>query len=83
MTSSVEARDAAIDAWGFPSQNCVTIRCCEPDLVLIGTPIDLRRVIEIDKPALRVTYRLEEVGEPTLASILAERGIIESARALA
>jgi predicted GTPase len=60
-----------------------TIARSDADLVLIGTPIDLRRVIEIDKPALRVTYRLEEVGEPTLASILAERGIIESARALA
>ena len=40
----------------------------DAELVLIGTPIDLRRVIELDKPALRVTYRLEEIGEPTLAS---------------
>jgi predicted GTPase len=60
-----------------------TIARSDADLVLIGTPIDLRRVIEIDKPALRVTYRLEELGEPTIASTLAERGIIESARALA
>ena len=36
------------------------------ELVLIGTPIDLRRLIDFDKPALRVTYRLQEVGEPTL-----------------
>ena len=41
-------------------------------------PIDLRRVIELDKPALRVTYRLEELGEPTIASLLVERGIIDS-----
>jgi predicted GTPase len=54
-----------------------TIRCCEPDLVLIGTPIDLRKVIDIEPPALRVTYRLEEVGEPTLADVLAEHGLIE------
>jgi hypothetical protein len=39
-------------------------------------------VIDIDKPALRVTYRLQELGEPTLASILEGRGIIESAAAL-
>ena len=56
-----------------------TIARSDADLVLIGTPIDLRRVIELDKPALRVTYRLEEIGEPTLASVLAERGLIGNA----
>jgi hypothetical protein len=40
-------------------------------------------VIEIDKPALRVTYRLQELGEPTLTSILEARGIIEPSTALA
>jgi len=59
-----------------------TIARSDADLVLIGTPIDLRRVIELDKPAFRVTYRLEEIGEPTLASLLEARGIIESAPAL-
>jgi predicted GTPase len=53
-----------------------TIRCCEPDLVLIGTPIDLRRVIDFEQPALRVSYSLQEIGEPTLADILAEHGLI-------
>src|SRR6186997_2752999 len=56
-----------------------TIERSDADLVLIGTPIDLRRVIELDKPALRVTYRLQEIGEPTIAQLLAERGIIDSA----
>jgi predicted GTPase len=56
-----------------------TIRCCRPELVLIGTPIDLRRVVEIEAPALRVTYRLQEVGEPTLADVLTERGLIGQA----
>jgi predicted GTPase len=56
-----------------------TIARSDADLVLIGTPIDLRRVIELDKPALRVTYRLQEIGEPTIAQLLAERGIIDSA----
>ena len=53
-----------------------TIERSDADLVLIGTPIDLRRVIELDKPSLRVTYRLQELGEPTLAELLAEAGII-------
>jgi predicted GTPase len=56
-----------------------TIARSDADLVLIGTPIDLRRVIELDKPALRVTYRLQEIGEPTIAQLLAERGIIDAA----
>jgi predicted GTPase len=56
-----------------------TIARSDADLVLIGTPIDLRRVIDLDKPALRVTYRLQEIGEPTLADVLAERGLIEAA----
>jgi predicted GTPase len=53
-----------------------TIAKSDAELVLIGTPIDLRRVIDLDKPALRVTYRLQELGEPTLAEILRDRGII-------
>jgi predicted GTPase len=60
-----------------------TIARSDAELVLIGTPIDLRRVIELDKPALRVTYRLQELGEPTFADVLTARGIIESATALA
>ena len=55
-----------------------TIGRSDADLVLIGTPIDLRRLIELDKPALRVTYRLEEIGEPTLADVLVEHGLIET-----
>ena len=56
-----------------------TIERSDADLVLIGTPIDLRRVIELDKPALRVTSSLQEIGVPTIAQLLAERGIIDSA----
>jgi predicted GTPase len=56
-----------------------TIECCKADLVLIGTPIDLRRLIDLDVPALRITYRLQEVGEPTLADVLAEHGLIGDA----
>jgi len=52
-----------------------TIARSDAEVVVIGTPIDLRRVIDFDKPALRVTYRLQELGEPTLADLLAERGL--------
>jgi predicted GTPase len=56
-----------------------TIERCDADLVLIGTPIDLRKLIDLDKPALRVTYRLQEIGEPTLEDVLAEKGLLETA----
>jgi predicted GTPase len=55
-----------------------TIERSDADVVLIGTPIDLRRLIDFDKPALRVSYRLEEVGEPTLADVLHQYGLVES-----
>jgi predicted GTPase len=41
------------------------------DLVLVATPIDLRRVVRLDKPALRVTYELQEIGRPDLTDVLA------------
>ncbi|MCF7826322.1 MAG: cyclic 2,3-diphosphoglycerate synthase [Candidatus Marinimicrobia bacterium] len=47
-----------------------TINSVDCDAVVIGTPIDLRRIINIDKPSVRVTYKLQEIGMPTLASIL-------------
>src|SRR6476646_6813457 len=53
-----------------------TIEASGAELVLIGTPIDLRKLIDFDVPALRVTYKLQEVGEPTLAEILQEHGLI-------
>ncbi len=47
-----------------------TVRRADVDLVLIGTPIDLNRVIKIDKPSQRVRYELQEIGQPTLADLL-------------
>jgi predicted GTPase len=58
-----------------------TIARSDADVVLIGTPIDLRRIIEFDKPALRVTYLLQELGEPTLAGLMTERGLITGTEA--
>jgi predicted GTPase len=56
-----------------------TIESSGAELVLIGTPIDLRRLVDFEQPALRVTYRLQEVGEPTLEDVLAEHGLVEPA----
>jgi predicted GTPase len=56
-----------------------TIQRSDAELVLIGTPVDLRRLIDLDTPALRVTYRLQEMGEPTLKDVLAEKGLLETA----
>jgi predicted GTPase len=49
-----------------------TIERSPADLVIVGTPIDLRRLIEFAKPAVRVQYELEEIGEPTLETFLRE-----------
>ena len=59
-----------------------TIEASDADLVLIGTPIDLRRIVDLDKPALRVTYRLDEIGDPTIEQILKARGIATKEPAL-
>ncbi|MFN8177588.1 MAG: cyclic 2,3-diphosphoglycerate synthase [bacterium] len=47
-----------------------TIRAVPCDVVMIATPIDLRRLVAMDKPAVRVRYDLQEIGEPDLASIV-------------
>jgi predicted GTPase len=47
-----------------------TINKADVDLVIIGTPIDLKRIIKINKPAQRVRYELQEIGQPTLEEIL-------------
>lgn len=50
-----------------------TIRKSPAELVLIGTPIDLSRVLKIDKPYQRIRYELQEIGQPTLTEILKAR----------
>jgi predicted GTPase len=49
-----------------------TIHRTPCDLVLIATPIDLARVVKIDKPNLRVTYDVEELTKPGLAELLVQ-----------
>lgn len=52
-----------------------TINKADCDAVIIGTPIDLTRVISINKPCTRVHYDLAEIGSPNLGDIL--KGFIE------
>ncbi len=48
-----------------------TVKRAKCDTVVIATPIDLSRVIKIDKPMLRVNYELQEIGRPNLEDALA------------
>jgi predicted GTPase len=50
-----------------------TINATPCDLVIIGTPIDLRRVVRIEHPADRVRYELQVIGQPTLEGALQAR----------
>ena len=50
-----------------------TIAKSDVDMVIIGTPIDLTRVLKINKPYQRVRYELQEVGQPTLEDVLKEK----------
>ena len=50
-----------------------TIANTPADLVIVGTPIDLQRVIKIKQPSQRVRYELQEIGQPTLAEILTSK----------
>ena len=50
-----------------------TINAAECDLVLVATPIDLRRLINVHHPVDRVRYELQVIGRPTLEEILAGR----------
>jgi predicted GTPase len=65
---------ALLPAMGYGSQQMAdlekTIAAVECDTVVVGTPIDLSRIIKIDKDWVRVRYELQEIGEPNLAQLL-------------
>lgn len=50
-----------------------TLNSIPADVVVIGTPIDLRRVLTLNKPAVRVRYELQEIGKPDLKDILTNK----------
>lgn len=53
-----------------------TINNTDCDSVVIGTPIDLGRILNINKPSTRVQYDLQEIGGLTLESVLKEKGML-------
>jgi len=65
-----------LPAMGYGEQQLkdleATINRTECEAVVIGTPIDLSRIIKINKPATRVYYNLQEIGRPTLDEVLEE-----------
>ena len=67
---------ALVPAMGYSEEQIdeleKTLNAAEADLILIGTPIDLRRVCQLDKPAVRVRYELEVIGEPTLEDLVSK-----------
>ncbi|MEE8436861.1 MAG: cyclic 2,3-diphosphoglycerate synthase [Candidatus Neomarinimicrobiota bacterium] len=64
-----------LPAMGYGGQQIkdleATIANVDCDVVIIGTPIDLRRICSIKQPSVRVTYDLQEIGAPTLSNVLA------------
>ena len=65
-----------LPAMGYGEQQLkdleTTINNTDCDAVVIGTPIDLNRVVNINKPTTRVFYDLQEIGEPDLDTVLDE-----------
>jgi predicted GTPase len=65
-----------LPAMGYGAQQLkdleATINCTACDAVVIGTPIDLNRIITIKKPSTRVYYNLQEIGKPDLEMIIDE-----------
>ncbi len=66
-----------LPAMGYSHHQCEelgeTIRNTPADMVIVGTPIDLARVVDIDKPYQRVRYELQVIGAPTLAELLEQK----------
>jgi predicted GTPase len=71
------AMGAVLPAMGYGQRQIKeleqTINATPCDLVVVATPIDLRRIVQIDKPCDRVRYELQEIGQPTLADLLQDR----------
>ena len=49
-----------------------TIAATDCDSVIIATPIDLKRIVKIDKPSTRVEYSLQEIGRPNMDDVLSD-----------
>ena len=69
-----------LPAMGYGDQQMkdlqTTINKTKCDSVVVGTPIDLGRILKINKPSTRVRYELQEIGAVTVETVLKEKGII-------
>ncbi|MFP4691959.1 MAG: cyclic 2,3-diphosphoglycerate synthase [Bacteroidales bacterium] len=65
-----------LPAMGYGSQQIkdleATIRNTDCDTVVIATPIDLSRIVKIDKPVVKVEYELQEIGKPNLCGLICD-----------
>ncbi len=65
---------ALLPAMGYSPQQVrdleATINASDADVVVAGTPIDLSRIIKVNKPIVRISYELQEIGQPTLDQLL-------------
>ena len=63
-----------LPAMGYSEQQLkdleTSINNTDCDAVVIGTPIDLNRIVKINKPNTRVYYDLQEIGYPDLEGVL-------------
>lgn len=68
---------AVLPAMGYGREQMLdleeTINRTPANLVIVATPIDLGRLVDIDKPSQRVRYELQEIGRPTLSDLLRRR----------
>jgi predicted GTPase len=69
-----------LPAMGYGDQQVkdleVTINKTDCDSVIIGTPIDLSRILKINKPSTRVMYELQERGSINCESVLKKKGLL-------
>jgi predicted GTPase len=65
-----------LPAMGYGEQQIAdlekTIANTPCDAVVIATPIDLKRIVKIDKPSVKVEYELQEIGRPDLDDVLCD-----------
>jgi predicted GTPase len=68
------ALQRVLPAMGYGTQQIAeleaTINATPCDAVICGTPVDLRHLLTLHVPAVRVSYDIEEIGQPTLTALL-------------
>jgi len=66
--------DRVLPAMGYGARQMQeleeTLRRADADVIVIGTPVDLRRMLRLNKPAVRVTYDLEDTSSPGLGDVV-------------